>query len=58
MSSLESLSAALGDLGEKLVSVKTDRGEVTAIVRATDLLVIATTLRDAAQLRFEQLSHG
>jgi len=55
MSSLETLSAALGDLGEKLVSVTIDRGEVTAVARATDLLAVAATLRDAPQLRFEQL---
>jgi NADH-quinone oxidoreductase subunit C len=56
MSRLENLTAALAAaLGDKLVSVKTELGEVTAIVRAPDLVAAATALRDAPELRFEQL---
>ena len=56
MSRLENLTAALeAALGDKLVSVKTELGEVTAIVRAPGLVAAATTLRDAPELRFEQL---
>ena len=56
MSRLESLIGALRlALGVKLVSVDTALGEVTAVVRATDLLAAATTLRDAPELKFEQL---
>ena len=56
MSRLESLTAALSDaLGDKLVSVDTALGEVTAVVRAHDVLGVATMLRDAPELRFEQL---
>ena len=56
MSRLENLTAALsGAFGEKLVSVNTALGEVTAVVRAQDLLDAATTLRDSPELKFEQL---
>jgi NADH-quinone oxidoreductase subunit C len=49
---IASLQAALGD---KLVSVDTAFGEVTAVVKAEALLAAAATLRDAPVLRFEQL---
>ena len=56
MSRLDTLTAALRSaLGDKLVSVNTALGEVTAVVRAPDLLAVATTLRDAPELKFEQL---
>jgi NADH-quinone oxidoreductase subunit C len=56
MARIDTLTAALsGALGDKLTSVKTDLGEVTAVVRAQDLLAVATTLRDSADLKFEQL---
>ena len=56
MSRIETLSSALtAALGEKLVSVKTDLGEVTAVVRAQDLLAAATALRDTPDLAFAQL---
>jgi NADH-quinone oxidoreductase subunit C len=56
MSRIETLTTALqAALGDKLVSVKTDLGEVTAVVRPQDLLGVTTALRDAADLRFEQL---
>jgi NADH-quinone oxidoreductase subunit C len=56
MSSIETLTTALeAALGDKLVSVKTELGEVTAIVRPQDLLSATTALRDAADLKFEQL---
>ncbi|MDB5863932.1 MAG: NADH-quinone oxidoreductase subunit [Betaproteobacteria bacterium] len=56
MSRIETLTTALAAaLGDKLVSVKTDLGEVTAVVRPQDLISATTALRDAADLRFEQL---
>jgi NADH-quinone oxidoreductase subunit C len=56
MSRIETLTTALeAALGDKLVSVKTELGEVTAVVRAQDLLGATTALRDAAELKFEQL---
>jgi len=55
-SRLETLVAALKSaLGDKLIGVKTARGEVTIIVAPRDLLSVATTLRDAPELRFAQL---
>lgn len=47
------LQAALGD---RLVGVDEALGEVTAIVKAGDLLSVCATLRDAPVLKFEQLS--
>jgi len=47
------LEAALGD---KLVSIDARLGEVTAVVKAGELLAAAATLRDAPGLRFEQLT--
>ncbi len=56
MSRLETLSAALSAaLGDKLVNVKSELGEVTAVVRPQDLSQVATTLRDAPELAFAQL---
>ena len=56
MSRLETLAAALtSTLGDKLSSVKTELGEVTAVVRARDLVAAATHLRDSPELKFEQL---
>jgi NADH-quinone oxidoreductase subunit C len=57
MSRVETLTSSLADtFGDKLVSVKTDLGEVTAVVRAHDLLGIATALRDTPALSFAQLT--
>jgi NADH-quinone oxidoreductase subunit C len=57
MSGIEILTAALTDtFGDRLVSVKADRGEVTAVVRAPDLVSVATALRDTPALKFEQLT--
>jgi len=57
MSRLETLTAALQTaLGDKLVSVKTELGEVTAVVRARDLLDAAGKLRDDDSLGFKQLT--
>src|SRR4051812_12199067 len=57
MSRLKTLADALtAAFGDKLVSVATALGEVTAVVRAEHLLEIAASLRDAAELRFEQLT--
>lgn len=41
-------------LGERVASLTIDRGEVTLEVAASDYLAVATTLRDHADLRFEQ----
>ena len=49
---IESVQAALG---EKAVSVAEAIGEVTLVVKAADLLNVLTTLRDRAELGFEQL---
>ena len=56
MSRIEILAAALeAALSGKLSSVKTELGEVTAVVKAGDLISVATALRDVPELRFEQL---
>ena len=56
MSRIETLTSALSaTLGDKLVSVKTDLGEVTVVVRSKDLLAAATALRDSPDLQFAQL---
>ena len=52
----ETLTAALQSaLGDKLVSVATALGEITAVVKAEHHLAAATTLRDAPELKFEEL---
>ena len=56
MSRIETLTSALtSTFGDRLSSVKTDLGEVTAVVRSKDLLAVATALRDNQSLRFSQL---
>jgi NADH-quinone oxidoreductase subunit C len=56
MSRIETLTSALANaLGDKLVSVKTDLGEVTAVVKAGDLTVAATALRDSPELKVAEL---
>jgi NADH-quinone oxidoreductase subunit C len=53
----EQLAVALRSaLGDKLSSVSTALGEVTIVVPAAELLSAARILRDAPQLRFEQLT--
>jgi len=53
---LDSLQAALGAaLGAKITTLKRERGEITISVAAADYLALATTLRDDATLKFEQL---
>ena len=42
-------------LGDKLVSAEERLGELTVVVKAADMLDALTRLRDAAELRFEQL---
>jgi NADH-quinone oxidoreductase subunit C len=42
-------------LGERAVAIVGALGETTLTIRPRDLLAVATTLRDAAELRFEQL---
>jgi len=48
----QNLHSALGD---RIASVTTALGEVTLVVAAADYLAVAKTLRDHAELRFEQL---
>jgi len=56
-SRLEALAAALKSaLGDKLVSVTTASDEVTIVIRPEHLLAAAATLRDAPELKFEQLT--
>jgi len=55
-SRLEILVAHLGTvLGDKIVRVTTAHGEVTVVVAPEHLVDAATALRDAPELRFEQL---
>ena len=56
MSKLDTLTAALqAALGGQIQSFKTEFGEITVTVAASDYLAAATTLRDDPTLRFEQL---
>ncbi len=56
MSKLDTLKAALESvLGERLKALRVDRGEVTLTVGASDYLAVCETLRDHAELKFEQL---
>jgi NADH-quinone oxidoreductase subunit C len=53
---LDTLQAALeAVLGERIRHFKRERGEITITVGAADYLEVVTTLRDHAQLKFEQL---
>jgi NADH-quinone oxidoreductase subunit C len=53
---LETLEAALtAVLGEQIQSLTTALGEITVVVKSTDYLSVMQTLRDHADLRFEQL---
>ena len=53
----ETLTAALqSTLGDNLASVATALGEVTIVVKPEQLLAAAMTLRDAPELKFEQLT--
>ena len=53
---LETLSQNLQThFGDKLKSVKLALGELTIEVAAADYLVVMTTLRDAADLQFEEI---
>ena len=55
MSKLDTLEAALtATLGERLKKLVRDRGELTVTVAATDYISAALTLRDHADLKFEQ----
>ncbi|HKX42728.1 MAG TPA: NADH-quinone oxidoreductase subunit C [Burkholderiaceae bacterium] len=56
MAKLDDLQAALESaLGSKLKKLARARGEITITVAAADYLEAARTLRDHAQLKFEQL---
>ncbi|HEX5357031.1 MAG TPA: NADH-quinone oxidoreductase subunit C [Aquabacterium sp.] len=53
---LDALQAALHEvLGESIARFERVKGEISITVRAADYLRVATTLRDHASLRFEQL---
>jgi len=55
-SKLDTLQAALeATLGGQIKSLKRELGEITLTVKAEDYLAVATTLRDNAELKFEQL---
>ena len=56
MSRTDTLQAAVqAVLGERLKHLKREHGEITILVAAADYAAVATTLRDHAELRFEQL---
>ena len=53
---LDNLQAALESvLGERISQFKRDLGEITITVKAADYLAVCATLRDHAELAFEQL---
>ena len=55
-SKLETLSTVVqASLGDKCVSATMALGELTVVVKAVDLPVVAQQLRDAPELKFEQL---
>lgn len=54
---VENISALISErIGTALVSQVVDRGELTVVVRREEILEVATTLRDAEELEFSQLS--
>jgi NADH-quinone oxidoreductase subunit C len=56
MTKIERLRESLqATLGEKIVGLVLDRGELTVEVAASDYLSVALALRDTPELRFEQL---
>lgn len=56
MRSIDTLQTALASvLGERIKTLVLDRGELTLVVKAADYLAVATLLRDAPELKFEQL---
>ncbi|MDN3921641.1 NADH-quinone oxidoreductase subunit C [Roseateles violae] len=55
-SKLDTLKTALeAALGEQIQNLKHELGEITITVKASDYLAAAKTLRDHAELKFEQL---
>jgi NADH-quinone oxidoreductase subunit C len=53
---LDQLRTALGaEVGDRVVSLEESLGELTLVVKPADLVGVATVLRDAPSLRFEQL---
>ncbi len=53
---LDTLQAAIGEqIGDRATSLVRATGELTLTVAAADYLAVATTLRDHADFRFEQL---
>ncbi|MGZ5115886.1 MAG: NADH-quinone oxidoreductase subunit C [Burkholderiales bacterium] len=56
MNRLETLTATLrASCGDKLISVESALGEITAVIEPEQLREVATLLRDAPELRFQQL---
>jgi NADH-quinone oxidoreductase subunit C len=56
MTRLEKLSASLKPaLADKLVAMHQHVGEITIEATPADLIAVCTTLRDHAELKFEQL---
>ena len=56
MSRLDTLQTAVETvLGARVKRLLRERGEITVTVAAADYLEVATTLRDHAELHFEQL---
>jgi NADH-quinone oxidoreductase subunit C len=56
MTNLDALQAAVESvLGPRVRHLKREHGEITITVAAADLLGVSTTLRDDAELHFEQL---
>jgi NADH-quinone oxidoreductase subunit C len=54
---LSTLRTSLTDLlGAKLVSAAERLGELTVVVKAADMQQVLTQMRDAAELRFEQMT--
>ncbi len=53
---LDTLQAALNSaLGDRILNLKRDRGEITVVVSADRYIETATILRDHPELQFEQL---
>jgi NADH-quinone oxidoreductase subunit C len=56
LGSIHALQTALQSvLGDQVLSLREDRGELTLRVKAADYLAVATCLRDDSSLGFEQL---
>jgi len=57
MSRIEQLKKAIAsELGARVVALDEALGELTLVIRSEDHVAVAQTLRDAPELRFEQLT--